>query len=193
MNVRTSGSFVAQGLLLTVPFNVRVSTPTVGTVSAGQRHEAFAEFGTSMRRCNTRNLAGNPDSPQAVIFLTSITDVMMGLSKRIAYTITPYTTVIRLLGVVQNPANGFPARPLGRQPRATTRRRVMLAWRRSAVPAGRCKPTWSRRRAGTRPVRWNCQDWRCGFGFCGRVALDHIMADYEKIHLPANLPNLVVF
>ena len=33
--------------------------------------------------------------------------------KRIAYTITPYTTVIRLLGVVQNPANGFPARPLG--------------------------------------------------------------------------------
>ena len=33
--------------------------------------------------------------------------------KRIAYTITLYTTVIRLLGVVQNPANGFPARPLG--------------------------------------------------------------------------------
>ena len=32
--------------------------------------------------------------------------------KRIAYTITPYTTVIRLLGVVRNPANGFPARPL---------------------------------------------------------------------------------
>ena len=30
------------------------------------------------RRCNTRNLAGNPDSPQAAIFLTSITDVMMG-------------------------------------------------------------------------------------------------------------------
>ena len=26
---------------------------------------------------------------------------------------TPYTTVIRLLGVVQNPVNGFPARPLG--------------------------------------------------------------------------------
>ena len=25
-----------------------------------------------------RNLAGNPDSPQAVIFLTSITDAMMG-------------------------------------------------------------------------------------------------------------------
>ena len=35
-----------------------------------------------------------------------------GVLKRIAYTITPYTTVIRLLGVVQNPANGF-ARPLG--------------------------------------------------------------------------------
>ena len=35
--------------------------------------------------------------------------------KRIAYTVTPYTTVIRLLGVVQNPANGFPARPLRHQ------------------------------------------------------------------------------
>ena len=35
-----------------------------------------------------------------------------GVLKRIAYAITPYTTVIRLLGVVQNPANGFPARPL---------------------------------------------------------------------------------
>ena len=31
---------------------------------------------------------------------------------RITNTITPFTTVIRLLGVVQNPANGFPARPL---------------------------------------------------------------------------------
>ena len=28
--------------------------------------------------CTARNLAGNPDSPQAVIFLASITDVMMG-------------------------------------------------------------------------------------------------------------------
>ena len=28
--------------------------------------------------CYPRNLAGNPDSPQAVIFLASITDVMMG-------------------------------------------------------------------------------------------------------------------
>ena len=35
--------------------------------------------------------------------------------KRIVYTVTPYTTVIRLLGVVQNPANGFPARPLRHQ------------------------------------------------------------------------------
>ena len=34
--------------------------------------------------------------------------------KRITYTITPYTTVIRPFGVVQNPANGFSARPLGR-------------------------------------------------------------------------------
>ena len=38
-------------------------------------------------------VAGNPDSPQAV---ASITDVM-GILKRIAYTITPYTTVIRRL------------------------------------------------------------------------------------------------
>ena len=81
----------------------------------------------------------------------------------------------------------------GRQPTATTRRRVMLAWRRSVVPAGRCTPTGSRRRAGPRPVRWNCQGWRCGFAFCGRVALGHIMADYEKIQLAANLPNLVIF
>ena len=28
--------------------------------------------------CSTRNLAGNPDSPQAVIFLTSIIDVIRG-------------------------------------------------------------------------------------------------------------------
>ena len=35
-----------------------------------------------------------------------------GVLKRIAYTITPYMTVIRLLAVVQNPADGFPARPL---------------------------------------------------------------------------------
>ena len=82
---------------------------------------------------------------------------------------------------------------LDRQPKATTRRRVMLAWRRSVVPAGRCKPTWSRRRAGPRPVRWNCPGWRCGFAFCGRVALGHIMADYEKIRLAANPPNLVIF
>ena len=33
--------------------------------------------------------------------------------KRIAYTITPDTSVIRLFGVARNPANGFPARPLG--------------------------------------------------------------------------------
>ena len=35
----------------------------------------------------------------------------------------------------------------GRQPTATTRRRVTLAWLRSVVPARRCKPTWSLRRA----------------------------------------------
>ena len=34
---------------------------------------------TGLPTCSPpRNLAGNPDSPQAVIFLTSITDVMMG-------------------------------------------------------------------------------------------------------------------
>ena len=36
--------------------------------------------------------------------------------KRIAYTIMPYMTVIRLPVVVQNPANGFPARLLARVP-----------------------------------------------------------------------------
>ena len=40
-----------------------------------------------IRRCNTRNLAGNPDSPQAVIFLTSITDVMMG-SRNVLHTLS---------------------------------------------------------------------------------------------------------
>ena len=30
-----------------------------------------------IRRCNTRNLAGNPDSPQAVIFLTSFIDILL--------------------------------------------------------------------------------------------------------------------
>ena len=38
----------------------------------------LSRSGPLNRRCNTRNLAGNPDSPQAAIFLTSITDVMMG-------------------------------------------------------------------------------------------------------------------
>ena len=33
--------------------------------------------------------------------------------KRNTYTIMPYKTVIRLLGVARNPANGFPARLLG--------------------------------------------------------------------------------
>ena len=33
--------------------------------------------------------------------------------KRIAYTIMPYTTVIRLHSVIRNPGNGFPARLLG--------------------------------------------------------------------------------
>ena len=34
-----------------------------------------------------RNLAGNPDSPQAVIFLASITDVMMG-SRNVLHTLS---------------------------------------------------------------------------------------------------------
>ena len=35
--------------------------------------------------------------------------------KRIAYTTMPYKTGLRLLGVARNPANGFPARLLGRR------------------------------------------------------------------------------
>ena len=35
-----------------------------------------------------------------------------GVVKRNTYTIMPYKTVIRLLGVARNPANGFPARLL---------------------------------------------------------------------------------
>ncbi len=37
-----------------------------------------APRGRIPRDLSPRNLAGNPDSPQAVIFLASITDVMMG-------------------------------------------------------------------------------------------------------------------
>ena len=37
-----------------------------------------------------------------------------GFLKRIAYTTMPYKTGLRLLGVARNPANGFPARLLGR-------------------------------------------------------------------------------
>ena len=42
-----------------------------------KRHESQHCRGP-VDRADPRNLAGNPDSPQAVIFLTSITDVMMG-------------------------------------------------------------------------------------------------------------------
>jgi hypothetical protein len=35
--------------------------------------------------------------------------------KRIAYTTMPYKTGLGLLGVARNPANGFPARSLGRR------------------------------------------------------------------------------
>ena len=64
------------------------------------------------RRCNTRNRAGNPNSPPSRYFLDVDYRCNDGFLKRITYTITPYTTVIRPFGVVQNPANGFPARPL---------------------------------------------------------------------------------
>ena len=37
-----------------------------------------SQVGVFLAYAGARNLAGNPDSPQAVIFLTSITDVMMG-------------------------------------------------------------------------------------------------------------------
>ena len=60
-----------------------------------------------------RNLAGNPRFSPSHYFLGVDYRCNDGVLKRIAYDITPYTTVIRLLGVVQNPANGFPARPLG--------------------------------------------------------------------------------
>ena len=63
------------------------------------------------RRCNTRSLAGNPDSPQAVVFLTSIIDEIVGVATDYA-DYQPYHTGIRLC-VAQNPANGFPARLLG--------------------------------------------------------------------------------
>ena len=38
--------------------------------------------------------------------------LIVGVVKRNTYTIMPYKTVIHLLGVARNPANGFPARLL---------------------------------------------------------------------------------
>ena len=39
----------------------------------------FADLGSGiLTSLEPRNLAGNPDSPQAVIFLASFTNVMMG-------------------------------------------------------------------------------------------------------------------
>ena len=64
-----------------------------------------------LRIQDTRNLAGNPDSPQAVVFLTSIIDATV----IITCTTVPYKTGIRLLDVAQNPADGFPARLLVRR------------------------------------------------------------------------------
>ena len=67
--------------------------------------DAVEQYRTSR---DPRNSDGNPDSPQAVVFLTSIIDVTVGLLKRITDTIIPHKTGIRLLGVARNPANGFP-------------------------------------------------------------------------------------
>ena len=39
----------------------------------------------AIRRCNTRSLAGNPDSPQAIVFLTSIIDTMVGFETYYIY------------------------------------------------------------------------------------------------------------
>ena len=63
-----------------------------------------------------RNSDGNPDSPQAVVFLNVDYRCDSWLLKRITYTIIPHKTGIRLLGVARNPDNGFPARPLGCRP-----------------------------------------------------------------------------
>ena len=47
-----------------------------GELTADDVVWSFDEFANSS--IHPRNLAGNPESPQAVIFLASITDVMMG-------------------------------------------------------------------------------------------------------------------
>ena len=54
-----------------ITVNVRIYVETEG---ATDRLVEFLEVNAG----DARNLAGNPDSPQAVIFLASITDVMMG-------------------------------------------------------------------------------------------------------------------
>ena len=56
---------------------VRLVLDNLNTHQLGSLYEAF-EPCEARRIAQPRNLAGNPDSPQAVIFLTSITDVMMG-------------------------------------------------------------------------------------------------------------------
>ena len=76
-----------------------------------------------------RNSDGNPDSPQVVVFLTSIIDIIKRLCnvlhtlasfvQRITYTSMSCKTAIRLVGVARNQANGFPARLLGRRVRRT--------------------------------------------------------------------------
>ena len=85
--------------------------------------------------------------------------------KRITNTITPFTTVIRLLGVVQNPANGFPARPLGtflrsfrwghvRQLDRVSRELLARAWSAGAGP-GDAPLTIDLDSAICIPIYWN--------------------------------------
>ena len=50
-------------------------------------------------------LDGNPDSPQAVVFLTSIIDVIDGFCATYVHTLVPSCkTAIRLVGVARNQA-----------------------------------------------------------------------------------------
>ena len=57
---------------------IKVLGPGIVVFGDGPDGGREAIFERKLDYPTPRNLAGNPDSPQAVIFLTSITDVMMG-------------------------------------------------------------------------------------------------------------------
>ena len=67
---------------------------------------------TDLARNLPRNVAGNPDFPPSRRLLNVVCRCSSGFLKRITYTIMPYKTGIRLIGVARNPANGFPAKLL---------------------------------------------------------------------------------